>query len=393
MEISILNTNDFTRNQYLRVGREWIKLYDPQENGVYIINTSGHTVKCLVSETEPKAPYAEKNAYPVGGSICQLRVNPNEYVYARACVDGDDDEVIVACNTTGTPVNADDVNDIRNQVNYIVSQVMRMNMTMTNYQLDQIRHINDFAIFKQNYYLDTMFFNRREAARGNMIMNVLNRIFKAEMWIKRHLIEFAKLKEDVKYFDSKSEIAKKVKSMSDDLSTVLSTTTSLVSRLDYLEPLIEEGWQDYDSLVKEHITPMKTELTGFHNDMRYLHNALVRFTSAHTIGDVNAIFDEIIRDASDESEDTVIAIRDLIVELMQATTTNAAQDMEISEKVDYGDNIHVTATLDMAAAMLNPPEPEPEPEPDGEGDTVLTPEEEAAISRYQVRKFSKKKKK
>ena len=62
---------------YLRVNDDWIQLFSPGENTRFLVDTSGYGVDIIISD-EPLVIFNKNDAYTLGGTIPQMRIDAAE---------------------------------------------------------------------------------------------------------------------------------------------------------------------------------------------------------------------------------------------------------------------------------------------------------------------------
>lgn len=317
-----------TNNQYLRVSDTWELLLGPREVPNFLANVSGTTVLVQLSNTQLTNPaLTETYALAVGGTIPQLQVGADQYLYAKAYV-GDAGTSTTATVTVGeNRLDMTDVAAIRDTITTIAAQVMRLSQRVTSNELKLDADDLIFEHIRRNWlYTDTAR-QKSIAQLSKQIIILANRLFSAESILLKFRLEFPGVKlqlEDLadKFETSGNQQLAEVVTKVNNISAQLDAVTA---RLNTLEPKVEEGWQDYDNLVKETITPIKNDLSDLTRDFNFLNNSLVTLAATYTDAEIDAAFTVLLKDASAQMQTPLTALKNCILELRHA--------------VDYADNL------------------------------------------------------
>lgn len=318
-----------TNNQYLRVSDTWELLLGPREVPNFLANVSGTTVLVQLSPSQLTNPaLTEAYALAVGGTIPQLKVGPEQYLYAKAYVADTETGSTTATVTVGeNRLNTGDIAALRDMIATVAAQVMRLSERVTDNEIKLDADDLIFEHIRRNWlYTDTAR-QKSIAQLSKQIINLATRLFSAESILLKFRLEFPGIKiqlaDLIDRFETSgnqqlAEIITKVNSISVQLDAV-------TSRLNTLEPKVEEGWQDYDTLIKETITPIKTDLSDLTRDFNFLNNSLVTLAATYTDAEIDAAFTLLLKSASEKIREPLTALKNCILELRHA--------------VDYADNL------------------------------------------------------
>ena len=140
---------------YLRVANSWLKLFSPSGNRRYMANTSGLTIRMLIADDELDPSTINDNEvhyFTVGGNVGQIVADNTKYVYARAVID---DPTIQGTLVTDTEnILDDDLVSVRNSVEFLTLQLMKLSKRVTKQELKSVDHGVDYEIFVRQF-LDT----------------------------------------------------------------------------------------------------------------------------------------------------------------------------------------------------------------------------------------------
>ena len=123
--------------------------------------------------------------------------------------------------------------------------------------------------------------------------------------------------------------------MKTSIANVTSEMTSVIGRLNTLEPQVNDYVVDVNASLDKAITPIQSELTNVHYDLNALNNTMVVLANQHTKEEINAAAEQLIKNyegSTEIVERVITSVRDLIIELIN--------------KVDYDDVVVMSSDMD-----------------------------------------------
>ena len=355
---------------FLRLSNKWSELVTPTDEVLYLFNSSGSPVKVILSDKQEETSGLDSTKYrpfTIGGTIAQLHA-PETYIYAKAMIP-DSSEIVVA--TSDTRIDVNDQEGIKDDIDRLTVEVMRLSNRVTSNQIDQHKLIGHYRIFTSQMIYSHIWNSKALTRTTKQILYLHKRLFAAETYIHQHRKDWINLQYRLEDILNVGDVAKRLDELSTQASRTAVEVSNLTTRLNELVPRIEEAWADYDQLVKEHITPLTEKVDDLHEDFIALNNAITRLAEKHTPEEIELVFDEIIKQTSEEMVAPLTGLKNFLVELSIASIDNRRQDVELATKVDYSDNLDLFPTVDVVANITGTetvPNPEPEPEPEPEGD-------------------------
>ena len=124
-------------------------------------------------------------------------------------------------------------------------------------------------------------------------------------------------------------------SLKTSIANVTSEMTSVIGRLNTLEPQVNDYVVDVNASLDKAITPIQSELTNVHYDLNALNNTMVVLANQHTKEEINAAAEQLIKNyegSTEIVERVITSVRDLIIELIN--------------KVDYDDVVVMSSDID-----------------------------------------------
>lgn len=309
--------------QYLRISKDWSLIVAPRETPTFLANTTGSTIQILLDTAVIDEPQKlEKYALALGGTIPQVKVLPNEYLYARAMIvpseDGSEDE-----NDSATIIVSDDkttsntLNALREYIDDVGTQVMRLSTRVTDNEIALInRGINYELLLRKLLYID-MVRHESVAQLTNQLIRISTRLFSAESYIFKLRTEFPSVKLRVDSLENRmnSNEDSAVSKLKSQVAELFVQVDNIITKLNELVPKVEEGWGNYDKIITDEINPLKNDLSELTSSFNFLNNALVKFANTNTDDEINAAFAELLKQSSLEMEGPLTAMKNCILEL------------------------------------------------------------------------------
>lgn len=320
-------------NLYIRITNEWSLVLEPREDRKFLINGSGNTIQVYTTKNLLSDLSEITHPFTVGGSISSLSVAASEYVYCRADVDIAEEAILTISDER---IASDDRTMINENLDRLITQVMHLSNRTMELEAHRAYHELDYAAFLRKFMHNTALTNNYIASLQNQILGVQLRLFDAEMYVFNHRSEYLDIKFRVENIESG-------KSTGDDdlirqVTETMTTVNNLNSKLNEILPRIEEAWSDYDTMVKEHLVPLKEDVAEIRAEFAYLNNAFVKLTAEHTPAEIEEVFETIIGESPADTIDVTIGLKNVLVELSTASHTNLEQDKELETKLDETDD-------------------------------------------------------
>ena len=305
---------------YLRVANSWLKLFSPSGNRRYMANTSGLTIRMLLSDTEldPTAIVDEDVHYfTVGGNIGQIVADNTKYVYAKAVVE---DPVVQGTLVTDTEsIIDDDLVSMRDSIEYLTLQLMKLSKRVTKQEMKSIDHGVDYELFIRQFLDTTAHQHIQISAIHKHIATIWEELLMAEKFIQRHRVEYAALREmidNIRNNDSVAGLRAELTLMRTDIISILGNYNDVVEDITDIRNDLGTTNQKYDNLLNDEISPLKRKLTELMNKLATLNNALASLNVNYTPEQINEMFDDFILTVPADMTATVTAIRDDILAIL-----------------------------------------------------------------------------
>lgn len=330
--------------QLLRISSDWTEVLTPESDNHYLYNSSGVSIKVIVSDTAIDTSTIDSGNYrpfTIGGSISQMRAD--KYAYAKAMVE-EDKEVIIT-----TDENKIDILDqviITKQLNTLMLEMMKLTNRVNSSRLEQIDNDHRYGIFIRQMIYSQMRMSKAINEDSNHILALHKRLYAAERYIWKHRAEWAVLKSTVDELAKIGDIDSRLTKLETSVTSVTAEVAGLTTRLNELVPRVEEAWADYDELVKGFIEPLGEQVDGLEKDFRDLNNSITQLTNEHTPEEIEDAFEALIRHVDEDMVPPITGLKNFLVELCLATQANVRQDLAISTKVDYSDTVLMNPSTD-----------------------------------------------
>lgn len=328
---------------FLRVSSQWSKILDPQEADTFLVNITGTPIQFMFYETERKALSTIKDHFTLGGTIGQARIPLSMYCYARACprilADGSykDEEIIAGDGSTIEPEGVvvtdteyidtvnNDLDSLRDQVDYLTTHVMRLSNRVSKNKVHNIYHELDYKLFLRQFLRAEQRTHYQLSFLQSQILDLRLGLFSAEdliLDLKEHVNTLANTNSGSIEFDGDAEdyIKKLQASLNDVFDKV-----ALVSK--QLTTLTE----NYEGTVTD-VEALKKELATLHTNFTTLNNSLVVLASQYTVDALDKAFKSISPNVSDAIKGPLSAIKNVLERLITLTDkyeTNAVKKDEI----------------------------------------------------------------
>lgn len=305
---------------YLRVANSWLRLFTPSGNARYIANTSGLTIRLLFSNTPlDVANINDDNVhyFTVGGNIGQIVAENTKYVYARAVTE---DPVMQGTLVTDTEsIVDDDLTDVRDSIEFLSVQLMKLSRRVSNQEIKSIDHGIDYELFVRQFLDTTAHQHMQISAIHKHIATIWEELLLAEKFIQQHRVEYAALREmidNIRNSNAEAGLRAEVEVIKADIINILSNYADVTDAIADIRNDLSTTDQKYDNLLNDEISPLRRKITELMNKLATLNNALATLTVDHTAEEINALFDDFIVTAPADMVPVVTAIRDDIIAIV-----------------------------------------------------------------------------
>lgn len=328
---------------YLRVSSEWSKILDPQETDTFLVNITGTPIQFMFYKTERKATSTISDHFTLGGTIGQARIPLSMYCYARACprilADGtykeediiaDDGstiepEGIVVTDTDYIDTVNNDLDSLRDQVDYLTANVMRLSNKVSNNKIRNIYHELDYKRFLREFLRAEQRSHYQFSFLQSQILDLRLGLFSAEdliLDLKEHVNTLSNIGGGSIEFDGDAEeyIKKLQASLNDVFDKIALVSKQLTTLTD-----------NYEGTVAD-VEALKKELATLHTNFTTLNNSMVVLASQYTVDALNKAFSTISPTLSDAVKGPLTAIKNVLerlIELSDKYENNAVKKDEI----------------------------------------------------------------
>ena len=334
---------------YLRVANSWLKLFSPSGNRRYMANTSGLTIRMFITDSELDPSVINDNEihyFTVGGNVGQIVADNTKYVYARAVVD---DPTIQGTLITDTEnIIDDDLISVRNSVEFLTVQLMKLSKRVTKQELKSIDHGVDYELFVRQFLDTTAHQHIQISAIHKHIATIWEELLLAEKFIQRHRVEYDTIREmidNIRNTDANAGLRADVELLKTDIINILSNYANVTDTIAEIQNDISTTDQKYDNLLNDEISPIRSKVYELMNKLATLNNALAALNVNYTSDQINEMFDDFITTVSPDMVNTVTAIRDDILAILDRSDGNG--DLSAS------DLFYISPDTDVIDAIKN----------------------------------------
>ena len=336
---------------YLRVANSWMKLFSPSGNSRYMANTSGLTIRVLIKDEDIDTSAIvddDEHYFTVGGVSGQIVADSTKYVYARAVVDDPLEQGTIVTDTEN--ITNDDITGIRDEIEFLTVQLMKLSKRVTTEELKTINHGVDYELFVRQFLDTTAQHHIQFSAIHKHIATIWEELLLAERFIQSHRMEYATLREmiDNIRLNGNADLRVEIEGIKADIIGILSNYATVVDDLSSLQSGLATTNQNYTSLRDDEVTPLKSRLTSLMNNFAALNNALVILTTDHTAAEIEEIFDDFIATVPATMVQPITAIKDDIIAIINnngnggSLSANSlfyiAPDTDVIEAIDTEQN-------------------------------------------------------
>lgn len=339
--------------QYLRVTDTWQQMVLPTEDPTYVVNVSGATVKLQLLDTLPLSnENLDEHTFTLGGVISQFKVPVNMYLYAKAVTPIPSSEIIQATIVTDTSyMDISDVNAIQEDINRLAVEVMKLTNRVSDTETKNISQDLDYSIFVREFLDSNNKIHESLAHNANINLTLLTRLMSAETVLSAYRKRLGDIEGSLSTIGNTTDMATKIEELSNSLTRVNTTITNINNLLNNdLIPKVEEGWADYDKLVKENITPLKTDVADLTSDMSIMNNTITRLTSHHTAQEIEAAFAEILATAPEDMVAPLTGVKNALVSIVLLEQETDALAAAVVQKINYTDVLDISSDASVLEA-------------------------------------------
>lgn len=311
--------------QYLRVSPKWTELLAPSDDPQYLANVSGTTIQIQFAKIRNLNIGADGNpSFALGGSIAQMLTPSGMYVYGKA-INTSDSAILITDNAR---ISQNDQTELQNALDKVTAEIMRATNRITTLESNDVDFGHKYY-WLLRYFLNTTLKNQQfDAWLTERTTKLVKRIFAVEEWVLNHKKEFTSLQTVIGALDASGITADSIVSMKASLASVSGELSTVISRLNTLEPRVDDYTTDLMETIEKTVKPVTSKVDEVRNDFDALNNSLVVLVKQHTKQEVIDVAESLIDTYQETDPDmvsTVESLRDMIV--------------SIYNKVDYGDVI------------------------------------------------------
>ena len=312
---------------YLRVANSWLKLFSPSGNRRYMANTSGLTIRMFITDNELDPSVINDNEvhyFTVGGNIGQIVADNTKYVYAKAVTD---DPTIQGTLVTDTEnIIDDELISVRDSVEFLTVQLMKLSKRVTKQELKSVDHGIDYELFVRQFLDTTAHQHIQISAIHKHIATIWEELLLAEKFIQRHRVEYDTIREmidNIRNTDSNAGLKADVEIIKTDIINILSNYADITKTIAEMQDDISATDQKYDNLLNDEISPIRKKVYELMNKLATLNNALAALNVNYTPDQINEMFDDFITTVPADMVNTVTAIRDDVLAILDRSGSNS----------------------------------------------------------------------
>lgn len=305
---------------YLRVANSWLKLFSPSGNRRYMANTSGLTIRMLITDSELDPTTINDNEihyFTVGGNVGQIVADNTKYVYARAVIDDPTIQGTLVADTEN--ILDEDLVSVRNSVEFLTLQLMKLSKRVTKQELKSVDHGVDYEIFVRQFLDTTAHQHIQISAIHKHIATIWEELLLAEKFIQRHRVEYDTMREmidNIRNTDPAAGLRVDVEIMKTDIINILSNYANVTNTITEIQNDISATNQKYDNLLNDEISPIRSKVYELMNKLATLNNALAALNTNYTSDQINEMFNDFITTVPTDMVSVVTAIRDDILAIL-----------------------------------------------------------------------------
>lgn len=311
---------------YLRVANSWLKLFSPSGNRRYMANTSGLTIRMFITDNELDPSVINDNEvhyFTVGGNIGQIVADNTKYVYAKAVTD---DPTIQGTLVTDTEnIIDDELISVRDSVEFLTVQLMKLSKRVTKQEIKSVDHGIDYELFVRQFLDTTAHQHIQISAIHKHIATIWEELLLAEKFIQRHRVEYDTIREmidNIRNTDSNAGLKADVEIIKTDIINILSNYADITKTIAEMQDDISATDQKYDNLLNDEISPIRKKVYELMNKLATLNNALAALNVNYTPDQINEMFDDFITTVPTDMVNTVTAIRDDVLAILDRSGSN-----------------------------------------------------------------------
>lgn len=245
---------------YFRITRDWAQVAAKSEIPSYISNNSGTPVEFfLSSQYVANALPTTINAktYVAGGSIGTICVN-NQYLYARALTESDDD--IVSVIVSDKPTSDSEIEEQASRIDELLTEVIKLTQRVNE---DELMNLRDrFSYFKLMRYIvkQNLSFEQFLATLSTNQSLLFNKLLGVELFIINNKENLRKIENRLTKVETKltelvgDDLVRQINNLVIDMAEVNAV-------IDGLTPILN----DVNNVASEAIKPVSNTLSALNN--------------------------------------------------------------------------------------------------------------------------------
>lgn len=344
-----------TKKNFLRITGTWSELFTPGDYDNYVSDLTGTPALFYISDTKLDPSTITKGWFTLGGNIGQMRLLADKYIYAKACLDDPAGFITIITAHEHLPIS--DVDDVRDQMNDVIEQVMRLSTRVTKNTIRLDDHAVEYELLlrqiaKQNAKNDDKFqsiddeianiysmqdkhrieyLNFFDAfAHTNAVIdqhlttidyNVVDlwkKLYAAETLVLKYRADYKSLSVAIKNLElngvsggnmgSAALIQSELASLTAQLGDITDDISSLNIRLTNVE---NNGGGSY--------TDLSADIAKLNNKFAAVNNTITNLSSLDNEDDIEIVFNNLLRNIPNDSVEVTAAIKDIIAKTASNT--------------------------------------------------------------------------
>ena len=321
---------------YLRVSSDWMLLFQPKDQPMYITNASRTPIQFRYYDNEVLLTRKISHTFTLGGVIGQAKIPADKYCYCRAMplilADGtyaEDDvtkdpetgnilvpEGVVLLSDTIKMEN--ELSLLEQNLNTLTVDVMHLSARVTENNLNDVYHKLDYTLFLRRFLKHAQKAHYTESHLQSQILDLKLSLYGAESLIdelkKQQSLNTAileKLDPDEIGAGKYDEMDKRVVELTNQVTELLSEVNALTKRID-------EGTIG-DSASQKEVDDLSKELKLLHKHFTEVNNGMITLAGESSIGEIERTYQHLLPTISDDMKPVVTAIRDALTHIASNT--------------------------------------------------------------------------
>ena len=340
------------KKNFLRITGTWSELFTPGEYDNYVSDLTGTPALFYISDKKINPNTIKKGWFTLGGNIGQMRLLADKYIYAKACLDDPAGFITIITAHEHLPIN--DVEDVRDQMNDVIEQLMRLSERVTKntisiddhaveYELllrkiakqDALndkkfkehdaeianiynkldKHRTEYLNFFDAFAHTTAVINQHLTTTDYNVVDLWNKLYAAETLLLKYRADYKMLSVAIKNLELNGTggggadsgtitlIQSELASLTSQLDEITDDMNSLDLRVSNLEKNGSGGSQD----------DLTDEVATLNNKFAAVNNTITKLASLNDDDDIEIVFKKLLTTIPNNMKEVTTAIKDLII--------------------------------------------------------------------------------